>query len=115
RCRQQVAGARLRQPPACVSVTGASLLAVPLVVVALLVVLLDGGPGDLVRGLLAAGVAAALGRLVVLVVGAVEGFLVDLLGVPGHVVLHGIREFGDALVGHGGILRPGGRRIAPAP
>src|SRR5690606_19439718 len=81
--------------------SGWLLLRVPVPVVALLVLLLHRRPRDLVRGFLARGVAAAVVGVPVLVPGAVEGFLVDFLGVPGDVVAHRVGQFADAVVGHG--------------
>jgi hypothetical protein len=59
---------------------------VPALVLALLVLLLHGSPRHAVRGFLAAGVAAAVVRVLVLVPGAVERFLVDLLRMLGRGV-----------------------------
>src|SRR5690606_12033027 len=75
-------------------------LRVPSVVVALLVLFLHGGPGDAVRGFLAAGVTAAIVGILVLVPGAVEGFLVDLLRVFRHVVADGSGQVAGVGIGH---------------
>src|SRR5690606_23480976 len=85
------------------------LLRMPALVVALLVLVLDRRPGHAVRGFLAAGVAATVVRIAVLVPGAVEGFLVDLLTVPGHVVAHRIGQVAEAVVGHGDAPRGSSR------
>src|SRR5690606_24050807 len=67
----------------------------------LAVALLHGAPGDLVGDLLAGGVAAPLLGLVVLLPGAVEGLLVDLLRVLRKVVLAAVGELADPGVRHG--------------
>src|SRR5690606_41430336 len=77
------------------------LLRVPFVVVVLLVLLHVRRIGDRVRGFLARGVATAVVGVPVLVPGAVERLLVDLLRVLRDVVAHGFGEAGDAVVGHG--------------
>src|SRR3546814_4443686 len=66
-----------------------------LAVAALLVLLLDRGPGDLVRHFLARLVAAPLVLVGVFVPGAVVRLLVDLLRVLGQVVAHGIGQVAD--------------------
>src|SRR5690606_22575824 len=72
------------RPRRAVPAARSIVLAVPATVVAILVLLLVRRPGDAVRGLLPAGVAAAFVGIGVLVPGAVEGFEIDFLGVPGH-------------------------------
>jgi hypothetical protein len=67
-----------------------AILGDPVALVVLLVLLLNSAPSD--------AVGAAL--LAVLVLGGVEGLLVDLLGVLGQVVLHAVRQLRDLLVGH---------------
>src|SRR5690606_2019694 len=71
------------RPRGAVPAARSIVLAVPATVGALLVLLLGRRPGDAVRGLLPAGVAAAFVGIGVLVPGAVEGFEIDFRGVPG--------------------------------
>ena len=66
------------------------LLLDPVALVVLLVLLLHGTPGD--------AVGAAL--LAVLLLGRVECFFVDLLGVFGKVVLRAVGKLRDLLVRH---------------
>src|SRR5690606_41375975 len=72
----------------------------PAAALVLVVLPLHGRPGDLVGGLLARGVAAPLLGLVVLLPGAVERLLVDLLRALGQVVPHAGGELADPAVGH---------------
>jgi hypothetical protein len=62
----------------------------PVTLVVLLVLVLDGAPGDAVGAVL----------LTVLILCGVERLLVDLLGVLGQVVLHTIWQLRDLVVWH---------------
>src|SRR5215217_7000036 len=66
------------------------LLLDPLTFFVLLVLLLDGAPGNPVAAIL----------LVVLLLGGVVSCPVDLLGVLGQVVPHAVRQIGKLLVRH---------------
>jgi hypothetical protein len=69
---------------------GSLLFLYPVALVVLLVLVLHGAPGDPVGAIF----------LTVLLLGGVEGLLVDLLGVLWQIVLDVVRKLRDLLVGH---------------